>query len=301
MQTRPLPVVMVSSLTARGTDVTLRALELGAVDFIAKPEFLSDPGLDGYFEEVAEKIRAAASARIAPRWRCAPRATPIAVRSVGASVAQYTVIVIGASTGGVEALRMLLTVLPCDISPILIAQHMPAGFTSTFAQRLDSICRIGVKEAQDGELLRRGQAYIAPGGRHMTIAQGGRGLSVRIADGPPNDRHRPSVDQLFRSAAQLVGKHCIGVMLTGMGADGASAMLELKHRGAYNIAQDEATSVVYGMPMQAINAGAVHEELALAAIPHRLVELCCGGARMREVADSLARVMSTVPTILRGA
>jgi len=298
MRVRPLPVVMVSSLTARGAEVTLRALELGAVDFIAKPESLLGGALDLYFEEVAEKIRAAAGARLA-RLRHRTRVEArIAARPAGGAV-QYRAIVIGASTGGVEALHDVLEVLPVDMPPILIAQHMPAGFTSSFAQRLDSTCQIGVKEAQDGEALRRGQAYIAPGGRHMMLAIRADGLAVRLSDGPPINRHRPSVDPLFRSAAHIVGKRCIGVMLTGMGADGASAMLELKRSGAYNIAQDAATCVVYGMPMQAVKAGAVQEELAITAIPHRLVELCSGAGAMHEASHSPAQ--GAPPIISRDA
>jgi len=273
MRTRPVPVVMVSSLTARGADVTLRALELGAVDFIAKPQLAGDSTLASYAEEVAEKLRAAAGACVT-RTPAKPGAP---LRVAADSMNADKVIVIGASTGGVEALREVLARLPKDIPPLLVAQHMPGGFTRSFAQRLDALCEIGVGEGQDGESLRPGRAYIAPGGRHMLLgAKAGRPV-LRLSDAPPVNRHRPSVDSLFRSAAEVAGADCIGVMLSGMGADGAEAMLELRRIGAYNIAQDEASCVVFGMPKQAITARAVHEVLPLQEISRRLVELCVVG------------------------
>jgi two-component system chemotaxis response regulator CheB len=288
MRTRPLPVVMVSSLTARGADVTLRALELGAVDFIAKPQLVSAAEFADYAELVAEKLRAAAGARVgrarrepeppAPARSWAPDATPAADK----------LIVIGASTGGVEALREVLVPLPERMPPILIAQHMPGGFTRSFAQRLDALCAIRVKEAEDGEPLRAGHAYIAPGGRHLLLAGRGGRLSVQISDAPAVNRHRPSVDMLFRSAAQATGKRCIGVMLSGMGADGAEAMLDLRRCGAYNLAQDEASCVVFGMPKQAIAAQAVHEVLPLGAISARLVELSSRARSAPEAACAVA-------------
>ena len=278
MRIRPLPVVMVSSLTARGAEVTMKALELGAVDFVAKPGSISGDGLSIYVDEVADKVRAAAAARVVRRpgrgktvaegERSPARIAPPAVGPLGDKT-----IVIGASTGGVEALREVLEPLPAEMPPILIAQHMPGGFTLTFAQRLDAHCRIAVKEAEDGEFLAQGQAYIAPGDWHMTITRKQSRLAIRISNDPPVNRHRPSVDPLFRSAAQLAGSKCIGVMLSGMGSDGASAMLELRQCGSHNIAQDEASCVVFGMPKQAIAAGAVHDVLSLREISARLVEL----------------------------
>jgi two-component system chemotaxis response regulator CheB len=270
MQTRPMPVVMVSSLTARGADVTLRALELGAVDFIAKPQFAGDSDLASYAEEVAEKLRAAAGASV-ERPHDKPVAPP---RLTSASMNGEKLIVVGASTGGVEALREVLARLPENMPPLLIAQHMPGGFTRSFAQRLDGMCEIGVGEGQDGETLRPGRAYIAPGGRHMLLAAKAGRPVIRLSDAPPVNRHRPSVDTLFRSAAEVAGARCIGVMLSGMGSDGADAMRQLRDLGAYNIAQDEASCVVFGMPKQAITARAVHEVLPLREIPQRLVELC---------------------------
>jgi two-component system chemotaxis response regulator CheB len=268
MQSQPLPVVMVSSHTARGADTTLRALELGAVDFVAKPQLATPEMLELYAEEVAQKVRAAASARVE---RVAPRRQ--AERLVAGPVAANKLIVIGASTGGVEALREVLTPLPAGMPPILVVQHMPAGFTRNFAHRLNAMCEISVKEAEDREPLQPGCAYIAPGGMHLTTAPSGKGLAARLSLDPPVNRHRPSVDTLFRSAARAAPGRCIGVMLSGMGADGARAMRELRDAGAHNIAQDEASCVVFGMPKQAIAENAVHEVLPLGDIARRLVEL----------------------------
>jgi two-component system chemotaxis response regulator CheB len=182
-------------------------------------------------------------------------------------------IVVGASTGGVEALRELLAPLPENMPPILIAQHMPAGFTRSFAQRLDTLCAIDVREGQDGEPLEAGRAYLAPGGMHMGVGTRAGRLEVRVSQDPPVNRHRPSVDTLFRSALRAGAGRCIGVLLSGMGADGAEAMLELRRRGAHNLAQDEASCVVFGMPKRAIALNAVHEVLPPAQIARRLVEL----------------------------
>jgi two-component system chemotaxis response regulator CheB len=275
MQWRPLPVVMVSTLTARGADTTLRALELGAVDFVAKPQLTTEQDYFDYAAEIADKLRAAAGARVARRpLRGQPReAGRPALRRAAELTSGDRVVVIGASTGGVEALREVLTPLPAEMPPILIAQHMPAGFTRSFAQRLDALCALDVKEAEDGEPLRRGHAYIAPGGVHLAIAGRAASLKAKLSVEPPVNRHRPSVDTLFRSAAQAAGARCIGVMLSGMGADGAEAMLELRRCGAHNLAQDEASCVVFGMPKQAIALDAVHDVLPLREIPRRLAEL----------------------------
>jgi len=282
MRIRPLPVVMVSSLTGRGAEVTMRALELGAVDFVAKPVAADAGSLAAYTEEVAEKVRAAAASRVSRKpARAGGPASPAqgaapAPRARSAVMAGDKTIVIGASTGGVEALREVLVPLPEDMPPILIAQHMPGGFTRTFAQRLDAQCGIRVKEAENGEFLAQGSAYIAPGDWHMLVERNQGRLAIRLSDGPPVNRHRPSVDPLFRSVAQTSGAKCVGVMLSGMGADGAQAMLELRQMGAHNIAQDEASCVVFGMPKQAIAAGAVHDVLPLREISARLVELSRG-------------------------
>jgi len=274
MAVRPLPVIMISSLTREGAETTMRALELGAVDFFPKPANFD--GLEATAQEIAEKIRAAASARIVRRRPQATRAP--APQKTGlppltqpaAPAGGQRVIGIGASTGGVEALRDLLTALPPHMPPILIAQHMPPGFTETFARRLDTLCRMHVKQAEDNEVVRTGVAYIAPGGRHLVLTRRGAGYQLRVTDDPPVNRHRPSVDTLFRSIARAAGSHAIGVMLTGMGGDGAEAMLEMSQSGAFTIAQDEASCVVFGMPRQAIAAGGVREVLALSDIAGRL-------------------------------
>jgi two-component system, chemotaxis family, protein-glutamate methylesterase/glutaminase len=271
MAVRPLPVIMISSRTRQGADVTMRALELGAVDFVEKPADLTQ--FEASANDIAEKIRAANSARVARHGLAAavPRETPL--RHTPGPTARDRVIAIGASTGGVEALREVLAGLPERMPPILIAQHMPAGYTDTFARRLNSICRIHVKQAEDGETALNGAAYIAPGGRHLTLVRRSSAYVLRVTDDPPVNRHRPSVDPLFRTVAKAALGRAIGVMLTGMGADGAQAMLDLSKAGAYTIAQDESSCVVFGMPRQAISVGAVREVMPLGQIGRRLVEL----------------------------
>ncbi|MBX3585957.1 MAG: chemotaxis response regulator protein-glutamate methylesterase [Ramlibacter sp.] len=269
MAVRPLPVIMISSLTQRGADATMRALELGAVDFFPKPAAFEE--LDGVAADIAEKIRAAAQARVSRRRIFAPvvsrpLAPPRAARLAGAD----TVIGIGASTGGVEALRVVLAELPDNMPPILVAQHMLPGFTGPFARRLDSICPLTVKEAQDGDEVLPGHVYIAPGGWHLRLARKGTRQVLQVSDDPPVNRHRPAVDTLFRSLAEVAGSRAIGVLLTGMGADGAEAMLALRAAGARTIAQDEASCVVFGMPRQAIALGAAQEVLALDDVAGRL-------------------------------
>jgi two-component system, chemotaxis family, protein-glutamate methylesterase/glutaminase len=274
MAVRPLPVVMISSLTRQGADTTIRALELGAVDFFPKPANLDE--LEASGSEIAGKIRAAASARVS---RHSPaRATTIAAPLLlqPAVAATGRVIGIGASTGGVEALRDILTALPAEMPPILIAQHMPAGFTETLARRLDSICRIKVKQADDGEPVCCGVAYVAAGGRHLQLARRFSGYVLRVSDEPPVNHHRPSVDTLFHSMAKAAGDLSIAVMLTGMGADGAQGMLALSKQGALTIAQDESSCVVFGMPRQAIALGAAREVLALSDVAPRLAMLAKG-------------------------
>jgi len=274
MAARPLPVVMISSLTREGADATVRALELGAVDFFAKPASLED--LQAVGSEIAEKIRAAAQAHVFRRLRNAPPQRVAAPRPAGLRRPSGlgSVIGIGASTGGVEALREILSQLPGDMPPILVAQHMLPGFTGAFARRLDAICETSVKEAEDGEEVLQGVAYVAPGGKHLLLARRGLNYMLRVTNDPPLNRHRPSVDALFRSMAQAAGAHAIGVILTGMGADGAEAMLELREGGAMTIAQDEASSVVFGMPRQAVALGGVREVLPLADMAGRLDALC---------------------------
>ena len=278
MAMKPLPVIMISSLTRQGAETTMRALELGAVDFFPKPANFD--GLEATAQEIAEKIRAAAGARVMRRRPSTVVSAPAPLKSsqpplthAPAPAGGQRVIGIGASTGGVEALRDLLTPLPAHMPPILIAQHMPPGFTETFARRLDTLCRIHVKQAEDNEVVRTGVAYIAPGGRHLVLTRRGAGYQLRVNEDPPVNRHRPSVDTLLRSIARCAGSQAIGVMLTGMGGDGAEAMLEMSQNGAWTIAQDEASCVVFGMPRQAIAAGGVREVLSLGDIPGRLEAL----------------------------
>jgi two-component system chemotaxis response regulator CheB len=276
MTVRPLPVVMISSLTREGADATMRALEFGAVDFVPKPASAAE--FEGVVPEIIEKIREAAQARVVRRHRSlAPLdrtgAQPGPKLPPGAAVASGRIVGIGASTGGVEALREILPQLTAQMAPVLIAQHMLPGFTPAFARRLDSLCEIGVKEAQDGELLLGGCAYVAPGGRHMLLARRAGNYVLRLTDDAPVNRHRPSVDTLFRSMLINAGADVIALLLTGMGDDGAQALLELRQAGACTLAQDEATSVVFGMPRQAIELGAAQEVLPLPQIAPRLREL----------------------------
>lgn len=279
MAMRPLPVIMISSLTRQGAETTMRALELGAVDFFPKPANFD--GLEATAQEIAEKIRAAAGARVlrrrpaATRPPAAPSAKPVLPPPAQgpAPAGLQRVIGIGASTGGVEALRDVLTPLPAHMPPILVAQHMPPGFTETFARRLDTLCQMHVKQAEDNEPVRGGVVYIAPGGRHLVLARRGGGYLLRVTDDPPVNRHRPSVETLLLSIARAAGAQSIGVMLTGMGGDGAEAMVEMLRAGAHTIAQDEASCVVFGMPRQAIAAGGVREVLPLSEISARLEAL----------------------------
>ncbi len=285
MRLRPMPVVMVSTLTERGAAATFQALELGAVDFVAKPKIGVADGLRGLASDLATKLRIAARASV-HRAAAAPgvgTASPNTIAHLSAhsrsgppvapdGITLDAVIFIGASTGGTEATRSLLMQLPADAPPIMITQHMPPGFTRSYAERLDGQCGIGVSEARGDEPLRRGHAYIAPGGMHLAVARDGAGFRARVFDGEPVNRHKPSVEVLFDSAARVVGRRAIGVMLTGMGADGAKAMKAMRDAGAYNVAQDEASCVVFGMPREAIAAGAVHEVLPLASIAPRLIE-----------------------------
>ncbi|WP_312436692.1 chemotaxis response regulator protein-glutamate methylesterase [Janthinobacterium sp.] len=272
MRLRPMPVLMVSSLTERGSEITMRALELGAVDFVTKPKISIQSGMREYTEMIADKIRAASKARIRART-LAPHGAPAAPGTAPLPIlrnpllSSEKLIIVGASTGGTEAIREFLMQMPSDCPGILITQHMPEGFTRSFARRLDSLCKISVQEAAGGERVLPGHAYIAPGHSHLTLTRSGANYMTKIDQGEPVNRHRPSVDVLFRSAAQFAGKNAVGVILTGMGKDGAQGMLEMKAAGAYNFAQDEASSVVFGMPREAIAVGATHEVGALTALP----------------------------------
>jgi len=280
MRLRPMPVVMVSTLTERGAEVTLKALELGAIDFVAKPRIGVADGLQALADDIAAKIRIAAHACVR-RPHAPPAGAPEPPSAIG-RLSTEKIIFIGASTGGTEATREVLAGLPADAPAVMITQHMPAGFTRNYAARLDGLCRVGVKEATDGERVLPGHAYIAPGGLQMSVERSGANYVVRVQDGEPVNRHKPSVEVLFLSAARVVGPNALGVMLTGMGADGAKAMKAMRDAGSWNVVQDEASCVVFGMPKEAIAAGAAHEVLPLADIGGRLIE------RLRSTAGLLA-------------
>lgn len=290
MRLRPMPVVMVSTLTERGAETTLRALELGAVDFVAKPRLGVASGLRELGAQIVDKIRIASRASVkrldarpaaSASGRAAPTGTPPAA-ALG-RLSTEKVICIGASTGGTEAIREVLHPMPPDAPAIAITQHMPAGFTTSFAARLDSLCRIAVSEARHGERLLPGHAYIAPGARHFRIERSGANYVAVVEDTPAVNRHKPSVEVLFQSAAEVLGANAYGVMLTGMGGDGAQAMRAMHDAGSFNIAQDEASCVVFGMPRVAIEEGAIDEVLPLKDITPRLLEKlrASGGVRHR--------------------
>lgn len=272
MRLRPMPVVMISTLTEKGSDITFRALELGAVDYISKPKLDISAGMREYSDEIADKIRTAMASKVkgttgspAGGASAAPKKEPATVLpSVGNRLSSTEkLIIVGSSTGGTEALKDFLTLLPPDCPGILIAQHMPEAFTKSFAERLDKLCKISVSEAQDGERVLPGHAYIAPGHSHLLLKRSGANYMTELSQSEPVNRHRPSVDVLFESAAKYAGKNVIGVILTGMGKDGAAGMLTMKDAGAYNFAQDEASCVVFGMPKEAIAVGGVHEIVPL--------------------------------------
>ncbi|AEJ00799.1 response regulator receiver modulated CheB methylesterase [Nitrosomonas sp. Is79A3] len=267
MRLRPMPVVMVSTLTEKGSDVTFRALELGAVDFVSKPKIDLATGLKEYGNEIANKIRIAKSARLR-RHAPMPVTKSVSADAVLPAVSNRIastekLIIVGASTGGTEAIKEFLIRMPPDSPGILVTQHMPEGFTKSFANRLNSLCKISVVEAQGGERVLPGHAYIAPGHSHLLLKRSGANYMTELNQGELVSRHRPSVDVLFRSAANCAGKNAIGVILTGMGKDGAAGMMEMRKAGAYNFAQDEASCVVFGMPKEAIAAGGVNDIVSL--------------------------------------
>ncbi|MEM5331462.1 chemotaxis response regulator protein-glutamate methylesterase [Paraburkholderia sp. JHI2823] len=303
MRLRPMPVVMVSSLTERGNEITLRALELGAVDFVTKPKVGIRDGMLEYSEKLADKVRAASRARVRAH-HAAPAAPGGAAHAQAAAghaahgtqaaspapminnplVSTEKLVIVGASTGGTEAIREVLQPLPPDAPAVLIAQHMPPGFTKSFAQRLNGLCRITVKEAEHGERVLPGHAYIAPGHAHLLLARSGANYIAHLSDDPPVNRHRPSVDVLFRSAAQNAGKNAIGVILTGMGRDGAAGLLEMRQAGAYTLAQDEASCIVFGMPREAIAMGGADEIASLSDMSRRVM------TRLASMGDRVQRV-----------
>lgn len=274
MRLRPMPVVMVSTLTEQGSEITLRALELGATDFVTKPKMGITQGMQQYADQITDKIRTAAKAKVSTLQSIAKAGHAEAPQQAlrNPLISSEKLLIIGASTGGTEAIKSFLMQMPSDCPGILITQHMPAGFTKSFANRLDSLCKISVKEAADGERVLPGHAYIAPGDRHLLLARSGANYVTRLQDSEPVNRHKPSVDVLFDSAALHAGKNAIGVILTGMGKDGAAGMARMKAAGAYNFAQNEESCVVYGMPREAVAHGGVHEVAHLKELPKLVMQ-----------------------------
>lgn len=288
MRLHPLPVVMVSTLTEAGAQVTLDALELGAVDFVSKPKMDLSNSINDYAQEIIKKVKTAATVNVdtlipaktvsktldVPAKLSAdvilPRADPS--DSIFLNKITEKIIAIGASTGGTEAIKEILQALPIDCPAIVITQHIPAAFSQAFALRLDSVCALSVCQAEDGQLILPGHAYLAPGDKHLIVRRSGEQFYCELNDGPLVNRHKPSVDVLFRSMAQNVGANAIGIMLTGMGDDGAQGMLEMKDAGAFNFVQDEKSSVVWGMPGQAVKVGAATLQVPLSQVANILLD-----------------------------
>jgi two-component system, chemotaxis family, protein-glutamate methylesterase/glutaminase len=276
MRLRPMPVIMVSSLTDKGAEVTLDALSIGAVDYLAKPKIDLAATLADYKQELIAKVKAAASARVRAT-------TSIAAASADAILAKRDpqrqlrtterIIAIGASTGGTEAIKEVLMRMPPDTPGIVITQHIPKLFSGAFARRMDACCQVSVCEAEDGQQILRGHAYVAPGDKHLLLVRDGARYVCRLDEGPPVNRHKPSVDVLFRSVAQQAGRNAIGVILTGMGKDGAVGLKEMRDAGGRTIAQDEATSIVWGMPGEAVAAGGAEDVLPLDDVWSRVLQL----------------------------
>jgi two-component system chemotaxis response regulator CheB len=274
MRLRPMPVIMISSLTAAGSEVTLKALELGAVDYLAKPRAENISMLQGYAEEIRDKIRAASGASLKSTSRGAVPPAPTLVQPKGGfspRLLAERVIAIGASTGGTEAIKEVLCGLPADMPPIVMVQHMPDTFTPSFARRLDSLSKLTVIEARGGERLQPGTAYLAPGHSHMRVKRSGGGFVLELSKEDPVNRHRPSADVLFWSVAEQVRQNALGVILTGMGKDGAQGLLAMRQAGAWNVGQDQASCVVYGMPREAAEIGALDEVVALTGVAGSLL------------------------------
>jgi two-component system chemotaxis response regulator CheB len=289
MRLRPMPVIMVSSLTEHGAEITLDALALGAVDYLPKPKIDLAATLGDYSKELIEKVRMAANANVRALDETSRPKAPAPLRDVGPSLSADAVIAkaagprqfrttdriiaIGASTGGTEAIKDVLVELPADTPGIVIAQHIPKAFSTPFAVRMNNWCQMIVCEAEDGQQVLPGHVYIAPGDRHLLLVRDGARYVCRLDDGPPVNRHKPSVDVLFRSVAQQAGRNAIGVILTGMGRDGAEGLKEMREAGSPTIAQDEASSVVWGMPGAAVEIDAANEVLPLKRVAPRMLEL----------------------------
>lgn len=269
MKLRPMPVVMVSTLTQKGADETMLALELGAVDFVAKPSHDLNGGIDGFTAEVRRKVRAAAASDARSRGM-SMRAKPANVPLRTAAGPAGSLIAIGASTGGVEAIRAVLSHMPADCPPVVITQHMPPGFTERFAQRLNEVTPLNVVEAKDRLVLQPGHAYVAQGDYHLRVERTSGELKCRLGHEGPVSGHRPSVDVLFESVAKVVGPMAVGAILTGMGRDGATGLKMMRDAGAYTIGQSQASALVYGMPRVAFEEGAVCEQAAVENIAAKL-------------------------------
>lgn len=278
MRLRPMPVVMVSAYTQAGSDTTLRALELGAVDFIGKPRADGLQTMEDYAQELIEKLRAAKGAKVRRSLsQTSSSVRPVThVKTLPSSVGSGKIVFLGASTGGTEAIKEFLLGLPADCPPVLIVQHMPETFTASFARRLDGLCTPVVVEAKGGEKVTSGTVYIAPGHSHMQIkrAAAAGGYAIELLATPAVNRHRPAVDVLFDSAATLVGAKAVGVILTGMGKDGAAGLLRMRQAGARTFGQDEQSCVVYGMPREAFSIGAVEEQCSLDEMAKRVMQAC---------------------------
>jgi len=275
MRLRPMPVIMVSSLTDKGAEVTLDALSIGAVDYLPKPKIDLAATLADYKEELIAKVKAAASARLRTTTTASASADAILAKRDPQRQLRTTerIIAIGASTGGTEAIKEVLIRLPPDTPGIVITQHIPKLFSGAFARRMDACCQVSVCEAEDGQQILRGHAYVAPGDMHLLLVRDGARYVCRLDDGPPVNRHKPSVDVLFRSVAQQAGRNAIGVILTGMGKDGALGLKEMHDAGGRTVAQDEATSIVWGMPGEAVAVGGAADVLPLGDIWSRVLQL----------------------------
>lgn len=285
MRLRPTPVVMISSLTEKSSEITMRALELGAVDFVTKPKLSIQSGMLEYTNLIADKVRIASRAKLKARVQSMTGSSQggILPSMKNPLLSSEKLIIVGASTGGTEAIKNFLLQMPTDCPGILITQHMPEGFTTSFAKRLDGLCKISVCEAQTGQRILPGHAYIAPGHSHLLLSRSGANYVTLLEQSAPVNRHRPSVDVLFKSAATYAGKNAVGVIMTGMGKDGALGMLEMRDAGAYNFAQDEASCVVFGMPREAIAIGATHEVVPLDDLASKVLHhfIAQGGRSLR--------------------
>jgi len=284
MRLRPMPVVMISTLTEQGAEITLEALEVGAVDFVSKPKIDVQDKLEEYTAEIIEKVETAGKAKVR-EYKSPSQTLKVADKLDAGAVLEKKegklrfkttdkIVALGASTGGTEAIKEVLESLPANSPGIVISQHIPVAFSKAFTERVNKTCQIEVCEPKDGQKIVNGYAYIAPGDRHLMVVRSGADYIIKLNDGPAVSRHKPSVDVMFRSVAQNVGPNAMGVMLTGMGADGAQGMLEMKEQGAYNIAQDEDTCVVWGMPGAAVKIGAVDKQFSLSQVANEIMKYC---------------------------